>query len=419
MGWSELPVVGHTYDQPPRISRAAWQEIVDGINERSQFLGLGDLATDIPVVTPAAAFPATGLKLSMLTALRAAVDTLAPYFRRVGGGGVGEAWTASQLHSSSFGSADWPAVAGGTVAGISHINTLYYCLAGMLDWIGLSPDAATLQRVYQTAGSAVSWDASWAAVLAAYPAMDESGDDLGQLSGYDGITGAIRGVNTDADGKLYMVISWIGSIHTIPPDGLKLSIYKDAALTQLVAHVASLGGGANTLTADGGSGLAGTVTVDALVGEDAGLEITRVKASTGNLVGFLGTAHSGYSHELENWHTVDLPFAIPDVGAYEIWGTYLRWQGVYSGRHTPWRIYPQAEFAGTPISSSYILTGWNTLNLSAFGGISGGTTQHYSLRPNPQEPTRSNYRPADSDAAVKGSHIDDAELLIAIGFDFW
>ncbi len=94
----------------------------------------------------------------------------------------------------------------------------------------------------------------------------ELGDDNAQLSGWEDITG-ISQDNTDL-GRLYVEIVAAGG------GFYHVDLYMDAGLTELVGHTGSYNGvGAQAITADNGSGLGGTVTVDAVVGADADIVV--------------------------------------------------------------------------------------------------------------------------------------------------
>lgn len=100
-------------------------------------------------------------------------------------------------------------------------------------------------------------DSPGAQITNAASAILETGDVGGEMSGYENMTGLVS-QNTNA-GVLYISVvdDGAGFFHA--------DFYKDAARTQLVAHTATYNGvGAKALTADGASGLGGTVTIDAV-----------------------------------------------------------------------------------------------------------------------------------------------------------
>jgi len=138
-----------------------------------------------------------------------------------------------------------------------------------------------------------AWEDDFESILAAWgtlyelsaTAIDwtEAGDDNDQVSGYSGITGAVKGVNTDADGKLYLWVFW-----WTDPTEIGVQLYKDAGLGALdqVGELSTPGGnyrmsttGSKTLNQANGSGLGGTMTLDAIVGEDLDIVITADFAS--------------------------------------------------------------------------------------------------------------------------------------------
>ena len=84
-------------------------------------------------------------------------------------------------------------------------------------------------------------------------------DPDGQLSAFDGITGIVVGGNTDPFGKLFL---------TVVDDGgglFHVDFYLNPLRTMLVAHTASYSvTGSQAVLPDGGSGLGGTVTINAL-----------------------------------------------------------------------------------------------------------------------------------------------------------
>ena len=419
MGWMFVPVYGSQYSWPDLIMRAAWQEVVDAINERSQFLGLGDIAADVidstPTHTRGPTQLTTGLSTSLLDRLRANIETLAPHFRNGYWGGDGSAWTVSALLSRATGSSGWSAVRGGSIVEARHINDLYSCLQ-LLAWRAISPKGAeVLQRAHGSGGSNASWDASWDAAEANYDNMAESGDDDDQLSGYYEIVGAIRGVNTDAAGKLYLQVT---EVSAGDPPTLRVDIFKDLAKTNKVAHTADYTtAGSKSLIEDNSSGIDGYITVDDVVGADALITITRLKSSTGHLVGMLGEAHSPgggltYQHEITQWYTRKVEFDIPSA---VITGTKYRWKGNWEGRTVDWAIYEGEDFGGAEIYTSYLLTGWNLTFLST---VTGGTTAKYSLRADDEDRSAGYFRPSDGDGNTHGSYIDDHELLVEIGFEF-
>jgi hypothetical protein len=82
-------------------------------------------------------------------------------------------------------------------------------------------------------------------------APPESGDDLNQLAGWS-LVGATD-VNTD-DGILFVTLADVGGTRTV-------SLYRDPALTELVARGSRAGDGLVTLAEQGSSGLSGQVTV--------------------------------------------------------------------------------------------------------------------------------------------------------------
>lgn len=93
----------------------------------------------------------------------------------------------------------------------------------------------------------------------------ESGDDNNQLSAWESITGISQG-NTDR-GRLYVSIVFDGADYHV-------NLYSDAARTELVGHTADYAApGAQAIIEDNGSGLGGTITVDAVVGADADIEV--------------------------------------------------------------------------------------------------------------------------------------------------
>lgn len=84
-------------------------------------------------------------------------------------------------------------------------------------------------------------------------------DPDGQLSGFDTITGIVVGTNTDVLGKMYL---------DVVDDGggfFHLDFYSDGARTVLVAHTATYNStGSQAVLPDSGSGLGGTLTINAL-----------------------------------------------------------------------------------------------------------------------------------------------------------
>lgn len=92
---------------------------------------------------------------------------------------------------------------------------------------------------------------------AAYVFSAESSDPSNAVSGYANITG-VTDANSNA-GRLYFYV-----YQGMFPNDAELSIFADEAGTQLVGHIATGGIGVNAIIADGGSGLGGTITLDAL-----------------------------------------------------------------------------------------------------------------------------------------------------------
>jgi hypothetical protein len=94
----------------------------------------------------------------------------------------------------------------------------------------------------------------------------EQNDDNNQLSGWEDITG-ISQHNTDL-GRLYVeIVADGGGFYHV-------DLYMDAAMTELVGHTGSYNGvGAQAITADNDSGLGGSITVDAVVGADADIQV--------------------------------------------------------------------------------------------------------------------------------------------------
>lgn len=90
----------------------------------------------------------------------------------------------------------------------------------------------------------------------------ESGDDNTQVSGYENITGVVDGNTDDSKSLHFSIVDDTGGFWHI-------DVYKGAARTTLEAHTATYNSmGAKALVADGGSGLGGTITVDALTAAD-------------------------------------------------------------------------------------------------------------------------------------------------------
>ena len=83
--------------------------------------------------------------------------------------------------------------------------------------------------------------------------ITEEGDDQNQLSDWS-FNGAEKGVNTDADGKLYVSLTDTSGTR-------KVSCYKDASRTELVCEGTRDGDGEVQLEERNSSGLTGTVTV--------------------------------------------------------------------------------------------------------------------------------------------------------------
>lgn len=90
--------------------------------------------------------------------------------------------------------------------------------------------------------------------------------DAGALLSAWALTGAVKGTNTDVDGRIYLnVVDDGGGFRHV-------DIYKDAARTSLVGHTATYNTtGAKAIVADGGSGLGGTVTVAIVAGTETDL----------------------------------------------------------------------------------------------------------------------------------------------------
>ena len=97
----------------------------------------------------------------------------------------------------------------------------------------------------------------------------EAGDNNDQLSGWDNITGVALGTNTDGGGRLHATI-------TRENGTANVQLYKDAARAagDLVGHTTSAGTGPQTIIEDNGSGLGGTITVDAVVVTDSDINCT-------------------------------------------------------------------------------------------------------------------------------------------------
>ncbi len=107
-----------------------------------------------------------------------------------------------------------------------------------------------------TAVSGTQFESESAGISFTIDAQDEItevNDNAAQLDNWS-FTGAERGSNTDAAGKVYVSLSDSGGTRTV-------SIYKDSGRTQLVAEGQRSGDGTVTLAEQGGSGLSGSVDV--------------------------------------------------------------------------------------------------------------------------------------------------------------
>lgn len=89
--------------------------------------------------------------------------------------------------------------------------------------------------------------------ITAQEEITETGDDQNQLDNW-AFTGAVKGSNTDADGKLYIALSDAAGTRTI-------NVYKDSGRQNLVAQGQRVGDGEVTLNEQNSSGLSGTVDV--------------------------------------------------------------------------------------------------------------------------------------------------------------
>jgi len=131
---------------------------------------------------------------------------------------------------------------------------------GTMGWFELM-DASTEMSLFDEDIShpALTWTAADTLVLDFDKALDESrqvevtGDDDDQV-GYWELNGAEKGVNTDANGKLYVDIYFAGGAYCV-------DVYEDAAMTSLVASGSSVSGPETriNLMEQGGSGLSGGV----------------------------------------------------------------------------------------------------------------------------------------------------------------
>ncbi len=107
-----------------------------------------------------------------------------------------------------------------------------------------------------TAVSGTTFESESAGISFLIEAQDEIGevnDNANQLDNWS-FDGALKGSNTDADGKVYISLSDSGGTRTV-------SVYKDAGRTQLVAQGQRAGDGEVTLSEQNSSGLSGTVDV--------------------------------------------------------------------------------------------------------------------------------------------------------------
>ena len=107
-----------------------------------------------------------------------------------------------------------------------------------------------------TAVSGTTFESETAGISFLIEAQEEIGevnDNANQLDNWN-FTGAEKGVNTDAIGKVYVSLTDTAGTRTV-------SIYKDSGRTQLVAQGQRAGDGEVTLAEQGGSGLSGTVDV--------------------------------------------------------------------------------------------------------------------------------------------------------------
>lgn len=111
--------------------------------------------------------------------------------------------------------------------------------------------------------------------------VNDGSDLLGRL---DAITGISKGVNTDANGRLYLTVSSEGG------GFYAIKLYSDSGRTSLVAHTANYNAvGMQTLVADGASGIGGKIGAGTL-GADADIYLK------GNAAGSKGRAIYTYQH---------------------------------------------------------------------------------------------------------------------------
>lgn len=153
--------------------------------------------------------------------------------------------------------------------------------------------------------------------------------------------------------------------------GTLLEVFSDSARSLLVAHNASSGTtGTKTLTADGGSGIAGTISVDVVAGDG---ETWAVTASLADTVSASTTVSTNYS-----WKAVDNSLTDQWIGTANILPTW--WQVAFSRAWTvaQFRFHVHAVkspkdflLQGTNTLPSYTESGGHDLYTSGYQNITG------------------------------------------------